>query len=87
MDSMSLMKDKIKIIKGDDKLTVKNISNEDLGTVYVYYKNIQQGGVYLGGITYRTKFENVKKGKTIEVETSHFSKTTSEILMVDNVVE
>lgn len=85
LSDVSLMEDKIEIKGGDNEITIKNISGEDLGTVYVYYKYIQQGGAYLGGITYRTKFENVVAGAEITEKTSHFSKTTSEILMVDYI--
>ena len=84
LDKMSLLEDKIKITKQEDGVIgIKNISGKDLDTVYVYYKYFQQGGAYLGGITYRVKFENVKAGATVEEKTSHFSKNSSDILMVD----
>ncbi len=85
ISDVSLMEDKIEVNGGDNEITIKNISGEDLGTVYVYYKYIQEGGAYLGGITYRTKFENVTAGAEISEKTSHYSKTTSEILMVDYI--
>lgn len=84
LDNMSLMKDKVQITKQEDGVIgIKNISGKDLGTVYVYYKYFQEGGAYLGGITYRVKFENVKAGQTVEEKTSHYSKDFSDILMVD----
>lgn len=86
IDEMSMMEDKIEIVKAEKKkITIKNKTSENLGTVYVYYKNIQDGGAYLGGITYRAKFENVKAGATVEAETSHYYKDSSQIVMVDNV--
>lgn len=85
LDETSLMEDKIEITKSDSKLIIKNNSNEDLGTVYVYYKYIQQGGAYLGGITYRSKFENVSAGSTVKVDAKHFSESSSKILMVDYI--
>ena len=85
LNEASLMENKVEIIKDDKKLAIKNKSNENLGTVYVYYKYAQQGGLYLGGITYRSKFENVEAGATIEVDANHFSKDTSVILMVDYI--
>lgn len=85
LNEASLMEDKVEIIKDDKKLAIKNKSNENLGTVYVYYKYAQQGGLYLGGITYRSKFENVEVGATIEVDANHFFKDTSVILMVDYI--
>ena len=85
LNEASLMENKVEIIKDDKKLAIKNKSNENLGTVYVYYKYAQQGGLYLGGITYRSKFENVEVGATIEVDANHFFKDTSVILMVDYI--
>ena len=84
LNNMSLMKDKVQITKQEDGVIgIKNVSGKDLGTVYVYYKYFQEGGAYLGGITYRVKFENVKAGASVEEKTSHFSKNSSEILMMD----
>ena len=84
LNNMSLMKDKVQITKQEDGVIgIKNVSGKDLGTVYVYYKYFQEGEAYLGGITYRVKFENVKAGASVEEKTSHFSKNSSEILMVD----
>lgn len=84
LNNMSLMKDKVQITKQEDGVIgIKNVSGKDLGTIYVYYKYFQEGGAYLGGITYRVKFENVKAGASVEEKTSHFSKNSSEILMVD----
>lgn len=81
------MDKQIQVISSEDKkIKIKNISDKDLGTVYVYYKNIQNGGAYLGGITYRAKFENMKAGATVEAETSHFYKNGSQILMVNNIL-
>lgn len=86
IEKMPMMDNQIEIVSSEDKkIKIKNISDKDLGTVYVYYKNIQNGGAYLGGITYRAKFENMKAGGTVEAETSHFHKNGSQILMVDNV--
>lgn len=84
LEKMSLSNNEIKIVKREDGLIgIKNISNKDFDTVYVYYKYFQKGGVYLGGITYRVKFENVKSGHTVKEKTSHYSKNFSDILMVD----
>ena len=84
LDKMSLNENKIKIVKKEDgTIGIKNVSDKDFETVYVYYKYFQKGGAYLGGITYRVKFENVKAGKTAEEKTSHYSKDFSDILMVD----
>lgn len=83
VDNLPMNSEKVKVTKVNDSITIENISGKNLGTVYVYYKYIQEGGVYLGGITYRTKFENVKKGQTLTQKTIHYSKNASQIVMVD----
>ena len=87
VESMSLMEPQVKITTKDGKITIENISEEDLNTVYVYYKTISSGGSYLGGITYRAKFDNVKPGKNISADTSHFSSKNCEIVKVESVKE
>lgn len=81
--NMSMNSSKVRVSTEDSKVTIKNISGKDLGTVYVYYKNLDKSGAYLGGITYRVKFENVKSGDTLTQSTKHFSKSNSKIIMVD----
>lgn len=82
IDNLPMNKNKVKVTSEDSTITIENISGKDLGTVYVYYKN-KQGGSYLGGITYRVKFDDVAKGKSLSSQTKHFSKSNSEIVMVD----
>lgn len=85
LNETSLLNDKLDIKKENNKLTITNKTEDNLGTVYVYYKYKQDGGAYLGGITYRTKFENVTSKATIEADTAHFNVNTSEIIMVDYI--
>lgn len=87
VDEMPLMENDIKIAAKKDELTVENLSDKNLKTVYVYYKTVDEAGCYLGGITYRTKFDRVTAGKSVTAETIHFSKKSSEIIMVESVKE
>ncbi|WP_297132400.1 hypothetical protein [Terrisporobacter sp.] len=87
VSSMSLMEDKVKVSTKDKEITIENISDEDLKTVYIYYKTVSKGNSYIGGITYRVKFENVGPGKSISAETLHFSNKKSEILKIESVEE
>ncbi|WP_455544009.1 hypothetical protein [Intestinibacter sp.] len=80
---MPMNSNKVSVSTDNTKVTIKNIANKDLGTVYVYYKNLDKSGAYLGGITYRVKFDNVKKGETLSQTTKHFSISNSKIVMVD----
>lgn len=81
VEQLPMNSNKVKVSTSGSSITIKNTSNKDLGTVYVYYKNMKNGS-YLGGITYRAKFENVDKGKKLTAQTSHFSKS-SKVVMVD----
>ena len=81
VDKFPMNENKVKVSTNGSDIIVENISNKDLGTVYVYYKNTKDNS-YLGGITYRAKFENVEKGKLYTASTSHFS-GSSKIVMVD----
>lgn len=85
VSELSTMDSQIDINTEDKKITVKNLGEENLDTVYVYYKTISPGNCYLGGITYRAKFENVEVGKSVSVNTLHFNNTNSEILKVELV--
>lgn len=82
-ESTSLMEDKIEVTTKDKNITVKNLTNKNLNTVYVYYKTVTEGNCYLGGITYRAKFENVKGEKSVTADTLHFSNTNSEIIKIE----
>ena len=84
VSELSTMDSQIDINTEDKKITVKNLGEENLDTVYVYYKTISPGNCYLGGITYRAKFENVEVGKSVSVNTLHFNNTNSEILKVES---
>lgn len=85
INSMSTMEPKVSITTENKNITLENLSDENLNTVYVYYKNVSEGNCYLGGITYRAKFENVEAGKSITINTIHFSSTNSEILKIESV--
>lgn len=82
VDELPMNKNKVKVSTSGSSITIENTSDKDLGTVYVYYKNTK-GSSYFGGITYRAKFEDVKKGKSYTGNTSHFSEGSSEIVMID----
>lgn len=82
MDQPTLEEDKVELKTENGKITLKNKTDKELKTVYVYYKYMQIGGAYLGGITYRTPFENVGAGKEAEVVAAHFNPDSSQIMGV-----
>lgn len=82
MDQQTLEEDKVELKTENGKITLKNKTDKELKTVYVYYKYMQIGGAYLGGITYRTPFENVGAGKEAEAVAAHFNPDSSQIMGV-----
>lgn len=82
MDQPTLEEDKVELKTENGKITLKNKTDKELKTVYVYYKYMQIGGAYFGGITYRTPFENVGAGKEAEAVAAHFNSDSSQIMGV-----
>lgn len=82
MDEPTLEEDKFELVTEKGKIILKNKTNESYEKVYVYYKYVQIGGAYLGGITYRTPFENVPAGGEVEAIAAHFNPESSKIMAV-----
>ncbi len=82
MEQPSLEEDKFDLVTEDGKITLKNKTDESYDKVYVYYKYVQLGGAYLGGITYRTPFENVPAKGEVESIAAHFNPESSKIMAV-----
>lgn len=82
MDDPTLEEDKFELVTEKGKIILKNKTNESYDKVYVYYKYVQLGGAYLGGITYRTPFENVPANGEVEAIAAHFNPESSQIMAV-----
>lgn len=87
IDTPSLLEDKFEIQEEDGKIILKNKTDEVYGKVYVYYKYVRPDGIYMGGITYRTPFENVPAQGEAEAVAVHFIKDASRIMDVQIVSE
>lgn len=83
MDEFSMQEDAVKITAFDGIINVENISEKDIEqTIFVYYKNYEEGQ-YHGGITYRVRIEEgLKAGEIRQLKASHFYAEKSRILMV-----
>lgn len=82
MEQPTLEEDKFELVTEKGKIILKNKTDESYNQVYVYYKYVQLGGAYLGGITYRTPFENVPAGGEVEAVAGHFNPDSSQIMAV-----
>lgn len=82
MEQPTLEEDKFELVTEKGKIILRNKTDQSYEKVYVYYKYVQLGGAYLGGITYRTPFENVPAGGEAEAVASHFNPDSSQIMAV-----
>lgn len=82
-ENARLWQDRFKVTGNDGMVSLENLTEQSFQKVYVYYKYIQQGGAYLGGVTFRTAFEEIGPGETVKADAGHFSEGASEILMVE----
>ncbi|MDO4333586.1 MAG: hypothetical protein Q4C58_13000 [Eubacteriales bacterium] len=73
IDSPSLESDKFDIEMENGKVRVINKTDQAYSRVYVYYKYVQMGGAYKGGITYRTPVENVPANGSAEAVAGHMN--------------
>lgn len=87
LKEQSLLENKVKVYAADQELTVENLTEEDLGTVYVRYKAMARENLYMGGITYSCKMENVGAKESVTKETQHFAADVCKVLMVDTIQE
>ena len=87
MEQPSLEEDKFEVIGENGKIILKNKTQETYQKVYIYYKYVQLGGAYLGGITYRTPFENIAGDAEVEAVAVHFNPESSKIMAVQVLEE
>ena len=82
-EERSLYTEKFKTSTAENWIRIENISEEDVtNDIYVYYKSMEDD-MFLGGITYRTKFSGgLKAGETKEVETKHYDLEKSQIMYI-----
>lgn len=84
IEAPSMQEDKVNLDTDNaGELTLTNVGDEEFSQAYVYYKYVQEGGAYLGGITYRVTFENVAPGESVTLTAGHFHPSNSEIMGVD----
>ena len=81
-EPMSLCEDQVEITGEKGSLQVKNLTDQVLGEVYIYYKN-SSADLFYGGITYRARVEaGLKPGATYTVMTNHYYPNACSIIDV-----
>lgn len=93
VDNMIVLADKLQMLEGtvgvdykDGEFIVTNLTNKNLGDVYIRYKNSSDGNAYLGGITLSEVIKDVEPYETYKVEARDFDPETSVIVSVENIV-
>lgn len=75
---------RVRIESGKNRITIENISGEDIpGSVNVWYKT-KENGLYFGGVSYKAAVDDgvLKAESTATVQTAHFDPDSSELLLV-----
>ncbi len=81
-EPLSVYPEVFEISGADGCVSVKNISSKDIdGSIYVYYKNVEDG-VFTEGTTYRILIEGLKKNEEVQMLSSHYKKDTSLVMFV-----
>lgn len=88
-DSITAYKDhvvrapkELDIAYGNKMLRVKNVTDEPLENVVIYYKVVHKDGNYIGGITYNVSFGTVEPGQTVSKIAGHYVEDWTQIVRV-----
>lgn len=85
-DSLPLLEGKVGVDFKDGEFIITNLTDENLGDVYVRYKNFAPGNVYLGGITYSVVVNEMTAYETKKVKADSYSEDSSIIISVESVI-
>lgn len=82
--AMDMSSSEVSVVdNGDNSLTVRNLTDQTIPTVRVFYKYFdQQSGVFVGGIAYTAGITRLAGDSSITVYPSHFNSQSSRIVMV-----
>ena len=81
---MEMSESKVQVIdNGDNTLTVKNLTNETIPTVRVFYKYYMENEqLFVGGIAFTVRISRLGAGASVTVQPSHDTSQTSRVVMV-----
>jgi len=80
---MQMSADKISVTdNGDNTLTVRNLTDEVIPTVRVFYKYyMKDENIFVGGIAFTVRIIRLAAGESITVQPSHYTSQTSRVVM------
>lgn len=84
MKDMTMSENQLRVEEdANGGLIVTNISDTDIPCVRIFYKlYMSDMGVYVGGITYTAKIDNLKSGEERHITPSHYLQGYSKIVMI-----
>ena len=81
--NMEMSESKVQVIdNGDNTLTVKNLTNETIPTVRVFYKYYMENEkLFVGGIAFTVRISRLSAGASVTIRPSHYTSQTSRVVM------
>ena len=68
---------------GDNTLTIKNLTDETIPTIRVFYKYyMEDENLFVGGIAFTVRVSRLGAGASVTLQPSHYTSQTSRVVMV-----
>lgn len=82
--NMEMSENKVQVTdNGDNTLTVKNLTNETLSTVRIFYKYyMEDENLFVGGIAFTVRISRLGAGASVTIQPTHYTSQTSRVVMV-----
>ena len=82
--NMEMSESKVQVTDNDDNtLTIKNLTNETIPTVRVFYKYyMEDESLFVGGIAFTVRISRLGAGASVTIQPSHYTSQTSRVVMV-----
>lgn len=87
LEEVPMLENRVKVVGANQEVTVENLTDENLGTVYVRYKSVLSENLYFGGITYSCKVEHVDAKAKVSAKARHFREESCKMIMIEAVAE
>ena len=82
--NMEMSENKVQVTdNGDNTLTVKNLTNETIPTVRIFYKYyMEDENLFVGGIAFTVRISRLGAGASVTIQPAHYTSQTSRVVMV-----
>lgn len=82
--NMEMSESKVQVTdNGNNTLTVRNLTNETIPTVRVFYKYyMEDENLFVGGIAFTVRISRLGAGASVTIQPSHYTSQTSRVVMV-----